>query len=646
VDRTHSRVSGVSEVITDAVFNLFHARFDFLIKSNSLARIHQRQVTMDNERIVNVKYYYSMEKTSIRKKLTTFGILMLLSAMALSIILESVMGVIIGSRRFQQAKISIEKDMLTKGMTLITNNSVALRGIVEDNAYTALREIVVTTVQQDADMSYGIYMDENRKSWVMTFRQNPDSTKGAAIELNDSLSIWADRLASPGYQKIEKGSRSSSVIEFAAPIFSDGEAGGKKLGVIRYGISMERTLKSFEIERNNSVKEAFIFIGAFLIACILILPVGLRFARRQAKNITMPIELLSKSAYEIARGNYDLPIVSNANDEIGSLADNFEQMRKTIKEYTANLEKMVAERTKELKEAQKELVEKAHQAGMADIAAGTLHNVGNILNSVKASVEAMEGILGVSPLEGLTKANKLLGDHIDRLDDFILADPRGKKLLHYYIKLEEPLKGACDQLGQNVRRVMEKINAINDVIAAQQAYAGVGGLSEKVRLADIIEDAITMQSGSLERHKIKVVRNYAEVPELFVQKTKLVHILVNIIKNAKDAMAGSEAEKRTLTLSISRDGTTLSIKVRDTGCGIAAENITRIFSHGFTTKKGGHGFGLHSCANYMREMGGEIRAESDGEGKGAAFVLTFTNCKGMDSSNGSAPHETGSAASA
>jgi signal transduction histidine kinase len=297
----------------------------------------------------------------------------------------------------------------------------------------------------------------------------------------------------------------------------------------------------------------------------------------------------------------------------------------TALRFVRDLYTKIHQLNEELKEAQKELVEKAHQAGMADIAVGTIHNVGNILNSVKASVEAMEGILSVSPLEGLTQANKLLGMHVDRLDDFILVDPRGKKLLQYYLKIEEPLQGTFDQLGQNVKRAMEKVNAINDVIAAQQTYAGVGGLSEKVRLADILEDALTMQSGSLDHHKIKVTRDYADVPEIFVHKTKLVHILVNLINNAKDAMVDTPTGNRVLALSIYQEGERIVIHVKDTGSGIAAENITRIFSQGFTTKKGGHGFGLHSCANYMKEMGGEIRAESDGKGKGAAFVLTFHN---------------------
>jgi signal transduction histidine kinase len=565
-----------------------------------------------------------MEKTSIRKKLNTFGLLMLLGTMTLFILIEGIMGFVISSRRFSKARISIENDLLTKGMTLVSNNGVALRGIVEDNAFTALREIVATTVRHDADMVYGIFMDESRKPWVMTTSRNPDSTKESPRVLNDSISMWAHALKGPGYLKIEK-KQGHSIMEFAAPIIDND---GKNLGVIRYGISTSRMWESVQIERRNSTKEGVFFMGVFVFMAGFILITGLRFARRQANTITAPIELLTKAAYAIAQGDYDLPVKAITNDEIGSLADNFEQMRITIKQYTGNLEKMVADRTQELKETQKELVEKAHQAGMADIAAGTLHNVGNLLNSVKASVETVESIVGDSPAQNLVKANQLLRENIDRSDEFILNDPRGKKLLRYYLKIEGPVQNAWDQIGQNVKRVIEKINAINDVIAAQQSYAGVGGLSEKVRIADIIEDAVTMQRGTFERHQIRLIREYSEVPEIFVQKTKLIHIIVNVIKNAKEAMLDLSPEKKFLALSITMNDRAIFVRVKDPGCGIAPENITKIFSHGFTTKKDGHGFGLHSCANYMNEMGGKIWAESEGLGKGASFVLQFNKGRG------------------
>jgi signal transduction histidine kinase len=376
-------------------------------------------------------------------------------------------------------------------------------------------------------------------------------------------------------------------------------------------------------EKRNVIRETALTVFLSIAVSIGVFFIGVQAARRQAHAITKPIVELTEATKAVALGDYSLPLKVVSNDEIGTLADNFEKMRITIKEYTGNLETMVFERTKELRVAQKDLVDKAHKAGMADIAAGTLHNVGNILNSVKVSLEVLGAKTNDLPLQEFIKANELLKENLDSIEIFIRDDPRGKKLLLYYLQIEEPFKKASAQIQRNFQRLSEKVNTISDVIAAQQNYAGVGGLTEKVILTDIVEDALLIQSGSIERHGLSVIKEFHETPEILVQKTKLVHILVNLIKNAKDSMVGMDPEKKTLRISIQNENGSIFIRIKDAGCGIAGENLNKIFSYGFTTKKDGHGFGLHSSVNYMKEMGGEMWAESEGVGRGAQFVLKF-----------------------
>jgi signal transduction histidine kinase len=149
----------------------------------------------------------------------------------------------------------------------------------------------------------------------------------------------------------------------------------------------------------------------------------------------------------------------------------------------------------------------------------------------------------------------------------------------------------------------------------------MSGIIEDCDPARALDDAVRLNSSSFDRHGIVVVRDYAEVPKVALDKQKLIQILVNLIKNAKDSLVEGSSLERTLTLRtyVRDDG--LAIEVCDTGVGIARENLTRIFSHGFTTKKSGHGFGLHSCANAASEMGGSLAVRSDGPGKGATFTL-------------------------
>lgn len=277
----------------------------------------------------------------------------------------------------------------------------------------------------------------------------------------------------------------------------------------------------------------------------------------------------------------------------------------------------------ELKAAQNTLIENAHKAGQADIAVSVLHNVGNLLNSLITSTEFLRDKLKRPELVKLEKANLLLRDNMDNIEDFILNNPKGKSLLQYYLKIEEQLKQENATLREETARAIEKVDAIKEVIVAQQAYPSTSLLSEKLPIMDIIEDALIIQEELLQKNNIVVEKLYSETPPIAIQKTKLIHILINLINNAKDALQDNPFEERFITIELKRDGDSVFIRFADNGSGVDPDNVSNIFNHSFTTKKDGHGFGLHSCANYMTEMGGKIWVESEGEGLGATFIARF-----------------------
>jgi signal transduction histidine kinase len=106
------------------------------------------------------------------------------------------------------------------------------------------------------------------------------------------------------------------------------------------------------------------------------------------------------------------------------------------------------------------------------------------------------------------------------------------------------------------------------------------------------------------------------------EKHRVLQILVNLIRNAKYALDDSKRTDKLLTIKLGRNGGDhIKIDVVDNGVGIPEENLTRIFGHGFTTRSNGHGFGLHSSALAIKELGGSLTAHSDGVGKGATFTL-------------------------
>jgi signal transduction histidine kinase len=553
---------------------------------------------------------------SIRSKLVSFAIIILCASIAGFCIVNGSMTVLITHQRYIEMKKKIEMALVDKGTTLIANNGIALRTLAGDNAFLAIREIVTSTVRLDPDLVYGIYMDKQRLPWVHALK----NSEGADEEINplsDSISMWAYNLKKPDYCQISASGDKLEIIEFAAPVVDES---GTVFGTIRYGISTARMHENLDMLRKDIVANALFFTAGFFLIAGVVFFVGLVISRQQADAITKPLIDLSRSAAAITEGNYSLEVISVSHDETGILANHFEKMRKKVKEYTENLEKMVADRTEELEATQKELVEKAHLAGMADIASGTLHNVGNLLNSVKASMETIAGIIANSPSNDFEKANKILCEEMDGSPALMDQNTRLGKLLRYYLLLEGSFRESRNSIDENIKRLSEMVNAIGDVIAAQQNYAGAGGFSEKVTMSEIVEDALIMQSSSINRHDISIVRDYHDLPQVTVQKIKLMHVFINLIKNAKDAMLQNSHDNRILTISIQEDCNGIQVSFTDVGCGIEPQNLTRIFSPNFTTKKGGHGLGLHSSANFLNEMNGKIWAESNGIGTGAKFI--------------------------
>ena len=173
-----------------------------------------------------------------------------------------------------------------------------------------------------------------------------------------------------------------------------------------------------------------------------------------------------------------------------------------------------------------------------------------------------------------------------------------------------------------VKALSENVEHIKRIVAMQQTYARVSGIQETVALAELIESALRIDAESFSRHGVHVIREFTDVPTVNLDKHRALQIFVNLLQNAKHACNESNKSQKCITIRILRCAKeAVRIEVSDNGVGIAAENLTRIFSHGFTTRKDGHGFGLHSAALAAKEMQGMLTAQSAGPGYGATFVL-------------------------
>jgi len=304
-------------------------------------------------------------------------------------------------------------------------------------------------------------------------------------------------------------------------------------------------------------------------------------------------------------------------------------------EAKATLELRVDERTKELREqmaakeqvladladAQQRLVDASRMAGMAEVATGVLHNVGNVLNSVNVSANLVRERLAGSRVAMLVRTADLMRAQGAALAAFLCDDPRGRHVPELVIEVAGQLAAEHQALAAEAGELSRNVEHIKGIVAVQQSYARTAGVIELLPPGELFEDALRMNQSALLRHQVVVTRDFAELPRIGLDRHKILQILVNLVANAIHSVTSPRVTHRKIHLRLQADATHLRFAVEDTGVGIAPTDLVRIFSHGFTTRKDGHGFGLHSGAITARALGGSLQVRSEGLGHGACFIL-------------------------
>jgi signal transduction histidine kinase len=275
----------------------------------------------------------------------------------------------------------------------------------------------------------------------------------------------------------------------------------------------------------------------------------------------------------------------------------------------------------ELQDAHQALVRASREAGMAEVASSVLHNVGNVLNSVNVSVNLLDERIQASKTSGLARVAAMLEEQGDQLGSFVANDDRGRRLPVYLAQLSSQLQADREASLKELASLVKSVEHIKDIVRMQQSYAAHGGVVESVAVADLVNDSVHLNAEAFSRHGVTLACEFEEVPAITVDKHRVLQILVNLIRNAKYACDDSGRGDKRITIRVTRCALGVAIAVVDNGVGIATENLTRIFSHGFTTRPGGHGFGLHSAALAAQELKGSLRVASDGTGCGATFRL-------------------------
>jgi signal transduction histidine kinase len=315
-----------------------------------------------------------------------------------------------------------------------------------------------------------------------------------------------------------------------------------------------------------------------------------------------------------------------------------EEKRNFIDAVTHLLSESAAHKTAayEIKTVRSNLNQATQEIGRGQMATDVLHNVSNVLNSINVTASVVNEKVSNSEVPNLKKVTDIMNAHHDDLATFLTNDPHGSHVPLYLAEVADVLVNEQVEIIEKLRSLSESVNHVKEIVKTQQSYAKMSGVEEPTNLAELIQNAIKINYAGLGRHNVTVANEIDDqVGEVNVDQQKVLQVLVNLIGNAKYALAGTEKEQKVLTLRLYKHGgDKVRIEVADNGEGISPENMQKIFDRGFTTKKDGHGFGLHSGVLAAEAMGGSLTVHSEGTGKGATFRLELPLSKEEIISNG------------
>ena len=292
--------------------------------------------------------------------------------------------------------------------------------------------------------------------------------------------------------------------------------------------------------------------------------------------------------------------------------------------YEGTVEDITARKAseREMQQLHKDLMLASHASGMAEVATGVLHNVGNVLNSLNVATDEMIEQIAKSRLGHLGKAAQLIAEHQDDPAEFFAKDPRAKALPGFLTKLAGHLEAEQQRMREELETVSSHVDHIKQIVTTQQSNARSIGALETLQPAELVTDALKLVNVGQDRGPITIEKDFQSACKVVADRHSVLQILVNFLRNASHAIEEANQEQKKVCITIHEKGTDLMcISVTDTGIGIPPENLKRIFQHGFTTKNQGHGFGLHTSVLAARQMRGDITATSLGTAMGATFTL-------------------------
>lgn len=345
--------------------------------------------------------------------------------------------------------------------------------------------------------------------------------------------------------------------------------------------------------------DARIALAGAALLILLILLIGLRLL------ILVPISKLIAHADEVGRHD-DLSIRLDADrqDELGELAREFNQM------------------IERLADARKTVQEQSRQAGIAELASGVLHNIGNAITPLKVRVATLESALRAAPTAEIDMA-------LNELDDASTPGERRRDLRTFLDLGVRELNSLVRTTIEQIVSVAHQVDHVQKILGDQESISRAARVLQPVEVAELVSESVELLGAEIPRTlEIDVHTSLQSVGKVLGSPVALQQILINLLKNAAESIRARTPAPHTGRIKLmaateSRDGRAMiRLSVKDNGAGISPENLSRLFQRGFSTKsRPSSGQGLHWCAITATALGGKITIDSAGTGQGATVSL-------------------------
>uniref|UniRef100_UPI00405740D3 ATP-binding protein n=1 Tax=Candidatus Electrothrix sp. TaxID=2170559 RepID=UPI00405740D3 len=503
---------------------------------------------------------------------------------------------------------------------------------------TFLSDLMAEVVKSDPEMVYCLVMDQERRVLA-----HPDKNK-LGIRLEDAMALRNTKQLWPIFPKKfshgqavevfflkEKDVLGNTVLlEAVLPVYN----GDKLWGVLRCGYTMHylniKIIKEhLRWDKQLRAKKVY-FITIMAVFFSIAVFVAVLFTR----PLLRALDILRRGVHRVRDGDLKHEISKNlVCNEFADLAGSFNRMtmglrasRKELADYNKALEQKVDERTLELKEAQDIMIKQAHEAGMAEMAVGVLHNIGNAITPAKISAATLITRLKTSPLRNnLNKVLQTLGNILETLPATAVPDEQARRMQQIIQLIPESIAEEYTQVETILEQICDKHSHIEDIIRLQRQYARIPVKEyQHIDINRVARDALNMLQDSLRQRDINVEIHFQDLPLVQFEEAHLVQIFVNLIKNSYESFDDGHGKDKTIVLrSFVEDSEPYHVvfSVQDNGCGFTEEEKKNFFRFGYSTKARGSGFGLHSCANYLIANNGSIDAVSAGPGMGSNFII-------------------------